>query len=297
MQDTLQLKAYGKINLGLDVLGVREDGYHEVKMIMQTVKLYDKLTFRILEEDEIRVHTNLNFLPVDENNLVYKAVKLIKDKYGIQKGLDIDLYKCIPVAAGMAGGSSDCAAALVGASRMFGLKLGKKTLMKLGVELGADVPYCILRGTALSEGIGELLTSLPPIPDCFILIAKPHISVSTKYVYQHLDEKKEIDHPDIDGMIQAIQDGNLEGITGRFGNVLEAVTIPEYPVIRDIKNMMLEAGAMNSLMSGSGPTVFGFFKEEETARNAAERIREKGLANQIFVVQPFNQYVTGQEGK
>lgn len=289
MQDTLQLKAYAKINLGLDVIGVREDGYHEVKMIMQTVKLYDKLSFRLLEKDEIKVRTNLKFLPVDNNNLVYKAVRLLKEVCHINKGMEIELFKCIPVAAGMAGGSSDCAAALVGASRLFGLNLSKGELMKLGVKLGADVPYCILRGTALSEGIGEVLSALPPIPDCFILVAKPPVSVSTKYVYEHLDAKEAVEHPDIDGMIQAIHDGDLEGITSRFGNVLESVTIPDYPVIKEIKEVMIKAGAMNSLMSGSGPTVFGVFKEEAVAKKAAEQIRGKALANQVFVVQPFNQ--------
>lgn len=291
MQDTLQLKAYAKINLGLDVLGVREDGYHEVKMIMQTVKLFDKLTFHLLDEDVIRIRTNLGFLPVNENNLVYKAVKLLKDTYHIQKGMDIDLFKCIPVAAGMAGGSTDCAAALVGASKLFGLHLDKQTLMELGVSLGADVPYCVLRGTALSEGIGEILTPLPPIPDCYILIAKPPVSVSTKFVYEHLDAKKNIEHPDIDGMVEAIKKGNLKGITSRFGNVLESVTIPEYPVIDDIKHIMLSNGAMNSLMSGSGPTVFGMFEDEEKARQVARMIREKELSNQVYVVQPFNQSI------
>lgn len=291
MQDTLQLKAYAKINLGLDVLGVREDGYHEVKMIMQTVKLFDKLTFHLLDEDVIRIRTNLGFLPVNENNLVYKAVKLLKDTYHIQKGMDIDLFKCIPVAAGMAGGSTDCAAALVGASKLFGLHLDKQTLMELGVSLGADVPYCVLRGTALSEGIGEILTPLPPIPDCYILIAKPPVSVSTKFVYEHLDAQKNIEHPDIDGMVEAIKKGNLKGITSRFGNVLESVTIPEYPVIDDIKHIMLSNGAMNSLMSGSGPTVFGMFEDEEKARQVARMIREKELSNQVYVVQPFNQSI------
>lgn len=291
MQDTLQLKAYAKINLGLDVLGVREDGYHEVKMIMQTVKLFDKLTFHLLDEDVIRIRTNLGFLPVNENNLVYKAVKLLKDTYHIQKGMDIDLFKCIPVAAGMAGGSTDCAAALVGASKLFGLHLDKQTLMELGVSLGADVPYCILRGTALSEGIGEVLTPLPPIPDCYILIAKPPVSVSTKFVYEHLDARENIEHPDIDGMVEAIKKGNLKGVTSRFGNVLESVTIPEYPVIDDIKHIMLSNGAMNSLMSGSGPTVFGMFEDEEKAKQVARMIREKELSNQVYVVQPFNQSI------
>lgn len=288
MVDTLQLKAYAKINLGLDVVKKRADGYHEVRMIMQTVKLYDKLTFRLLDEDVIRLKTNLGFLPVNENNLVYKAVKILKDTYHVDKGMEIDLFKCIPVAAGMAGGSTDCAAALVGASKLFGLQLDKKTLMELGVKLGADVPYCVLRGTALSEGIGEVLTSLPPIPDCTILIAKPPVSVSTKFVYEHLDAKGLTEHPDIDGMVDAIQKGSLTGITDRMSNVLETVTIPEYPVIADIKNCMLEHGALSSLMSGSGPTVFGIYEDREDAQKAKQLIQDRKLANQVYVVQPFN---------
>lgn len=289
MNDTLQLKAYAKINLGLDVVRKREDGYHEVRMIMQTIKLFDKLTFRLLEEDEIRIKTNLGFLPVNEDNLVYKAVKLIKDKYDIKKGLEIDLFKCIPVAAGMAGGSTDCAAALVGAAKMFGLRLHKQELMELGVKLGADVPYCVLRGTALSEGIGEILTPLPPMPDCYILIAKPSISVSTKFVYENLRANELESHPDIEGMIDAIKNGSLIGITDRMANVLETVTIPVHPIIEDIKNCMKDNGAMNSLMSGSGPTVFGIYDSEEEAEKAREVIREKNLAHQVYVVKPFNQ--------
>lgn len=291
MKDTLQLKAYAKINLGLDVVRKREDGYHEVRMVMQTVKLFDKLTFRRLNEDIIRMKTNLGFLPVNENNLVYKAVKLLKDTYHVDKGMEIDLFKCIPVAAGMAGGSADCAAALVGASKLFGLHLDRKTLMELGVRLGADVPYCVLRGTALSEGIGEILTPLPPIPDCFIVIAKPPVSVSTKFVYEHLDAEELAEHPDIDGMVEAIQAGSLTGITERMSNVLETVTIPEYPVIDDIKRCMLEQGAFNSLMSGSGPTVFGVFENLDDAKRVKQLIQDRKLANQVYVVQPFNQVV------
>ncbi|MDE6759301.1 MAG: 4-(cytidine 5'-diphospho)-2-C-methyl-D-erythritol kinase [Lachnospiraceae bacterium] len=287
--ETLQLKAYAKINLGLDVVRRREDGYHEVRMIMQTVKLFDKLTFRLLEEREIRIKTNLGFLPVDKNNLVYKAVKLLQDTYGVEKGMEVDLFKCIPVAAGMAGGSTDCAAALVGASRLFGLGLSKKELMELGVKLGADVPYCVLRGTALSEGIGEVLTPLPPIPDCHILIAKPAVSVSTKFVYEHLDAEGIKVHPDIDGMIAAIKEGSLRGITDRLENVLETVTIPKYPVIAEIKSCMKKQGALNALMSGSGPTVFGIFEREEDAHMARRLIQERKLANQVYVVLPFNQ--------
>ena len=292
MNQTLQLKAYAKINLGLDVVRKREDGYHEVRMIMQTIKLFDKLTFRVLEEDEIRIKTNLGFLPVDENNLVYRAVRLLKDTYDVKQGMEIDLFKCIPVAAGMAGGSTDCAAALVGASRLFGLRLSKQTLMELGVKLGADVPYCIMRGTALSEGIGEVLTTLPPIPDCSILIAKPAISVSTKFVYEHLDANGLAFHPDIDGMVKAIHAYDLTGITECMGNVLETVTIPRYPVIQQIKDCMRAQGAVNALMSGSGPTVFGIFESEEMAIRTKERIKEDNLANQVYVVRPFNQDIS-----
>lgn len=287
----LQLKAYAKINLGLDVVRRREDGYHEVRMVMQTIKLYDKLTFRLLEEDEIRLKTNLGFLPVNEDNLVYKAVKLLKDTYNVKKGLEIDLFKCIPVAAGMAGGSTDCAAALVGAAKLFDLHLNKQELMELGVKLGADVPYCVLRGTALSEGIGEILTPLPSIPNCHILIAKPPISVSTKFVYENLKANELEKHPDIDGMVEAIKEGSLQGITDRMENVLETVTIPAYPVIEEIKDCMKENGAINSLMSGSGPTVFGIFDSKELAEKAREVIRNKDLAQQVYVVRPFNQTI------
>lgn len=289
MDNTLQLKAYAKINLGLDVVRRREDGYHEVRMIMQTIKLYDKLTFRLLDEDEIRLKTNLGFLPVNEDNLVYKAVKLLKNQYNIDKGMEIDLFKCIPVAAGMAGGSTDCAAALVGAAKLFGLHLSKQTLMELGVKLGADVPYCVLRGTALSEGIGEILTPLPPIPECHILIAKPPISVSTKFVYENLKANELQKHPDIDGMVGAIKEGNLRGITDRMENVLETVTIPEYPVIEEIKSCMKQHGAINALMSGSGPTVFGIYEDETMAEQARVILREKNLAQQVYVVRPFNE--------
>ena len=287
MKDRIQLKAYAKINLGLDVVRRREDGYHEVRMVMQTVQLYDKLTLNVLEEDDIRIKTNVDFLPVDESNLVYKAIKMLKDKYNIKQGMEIDLFKCIPVAAGMAGGSTDCAAALVGASRLFGLNLSNQDLMELGVKLGADVPYCIMRGTALSEGIGEVLTQLSPMPECFILIAKPPISVSTKFVYEHLDIAGVQKHPDIDGMVQAIKEGSLTGITERMENVLETVTIPAYPVIEEIKKVMKEQGAMNALMSGSGPTVFGIFESEEAAQQAKKQIRKQKLANQVYVVEPF----------
>lgn len=283
-----ELNAYGKVNLGLDVLRKREDGYHEVKMIMQTVKVFDRLTFSEMSEDKIELSSNLSFLPVNKDNLIYRACDMIKKDYGIQTGVRIHLDKHIPVAAGMAGGSTDAAAALVGMNKMFGLKISQDKLMEYGVKLGADVPYCIMRGTALSEGIGEVLTKLPPMPRCHILIAKPSISVSTKMVYENLHVDRLTYHPDIDGMIEALRAGSLRGITDRMGNVLETVTITRYPVIEEIKKVMLVGGAMNSLMSGSGPTVFGIYEDEGKARNTMKELRNKKLVKQAFVVLPFN---------
>lgn len=288
--EELNLRAYAKVNLGLDVVRKREDGYHEVSMIMQTVKLFDRLHFEKQQEDTIELTTNLKFLPVDENNLVYKIVRQLKEEFQIKEGIRIHLDKHIPVAAGMAGGSSDCAAALFGMNRMFGLNLSRKELMERGVKLGADVPYCIMRGTALSEGIGEILTPLPPMPDCYIVIAKPPISVSTKYVYEHLDLPNLEHHPNISAMIEALKNHDLKGITATMENVLETVTIHEYPVIKDIKTMMLEAGAENALMSGSGPTVFGIFTDKELAVKANDTIYQSGLAKQVYTVEPYNVY-------
>lgn len=283
-----ELNAYGKINLGLDVLRKREDGYHEVKMIMQTVKVYDKLEFGDIDDDKIELSANVPFLPVGEDNLIYRACDLIRKDYGIKRGVRIKLNKHIPVAAGMAGGSTDAAAALIGMNKLFGLKISEEKLMDYGLKLGADVPYCIMRGTALSEGIGEVLTKLPPIPSCYILIAKPPISVSTKMVYENLHADRLTYHPDIDGMIEAIHAKNLRAITDRMGNVLETVTIDRYPIIADIKDIMIEGGAMNSLMSGSGPTVFGIFEDEDRARSVMRYLRNNRYVKQAFVVLPFN---------
>ena len=277
-----QIKAYGKINLGLDVIRKLESGYHEVKMVMQTVGIYDELTFERIESG-IEIASDAAELPTDENNLIYKAAKLMKDKYHIREGLRIYLQKNIPIAAGMAGGSTDAAATMKGISRMFGLDIGILELMEMGVEIGADVPYCVIGGTALAEGIGEKLTPLELAPECYVLVAKPDINVSTRYVYEHLDLAGIEKHPDIDGMVEAISVGSLQGILDRMGNVLETVTIPAYPVIDDLKQRMKELGAVNSLMSGSGPTVFGIFLEKRAAEVALDRLAQEQLAKQIFV--------------
>ena len=298
----LSLKAYGKINLGLDVLRRREDGYHDVRMIMQTVGIFDRVDLIWKEEPGIQVETNLYYLPTNENNLVYKAAKLLMDEFQVQEGLLIRLRKFIPVAAGMAGGSSDAAAVLFGVNKMFRLGLTTEELMERGVKIGADVPYCILRGTALSEGIGEVLTSLSPVPQCQVLVAKPGINFSTKFVYEnlHANDLRPEQHPDIDGMIRAIKAQDLQGIADKLGNVLETVTVKEYPVIQEIKDKMLEFGAIGSLMSGSGPTVFGLFTNPKAAQQAYEELRygeSSGLAKQVYLTNFYNQKEENNHGK
>ena len=288
MSDSLKLRALAKINLGLDVLGRRENGYHDVRMVMQTIYLYDNVTLTKTEEPGIQLQTNLFYLPVDEKNIAYKAAKLLMDEFPIKEGVHIALDKHISVAAGMAGGSSNAAAVLVGMNRLFRLGLSEQDLMERGVSLGADVPYCVMRGTVLAEGIGEILTPLAPLPKCYILVAKPSISVSTKTVYEKLDAHEIEDHPDIDGVIAGLEAGDLKKVAGSMGNVLERVTIEDYPIIQEIKNAMVEAGALNAMMSGSGPTVFGIFEDRMLARQAQQKIRKAGLTKQVYVVNVHN---------
>lgn len=288
MKDTVQLKALAKINLGLDVIGRRENGYHDVRMVMQTIYLYDDVTIRKTDEPDIVVKTNLSFLPVNEDNIAYKAAKMLIEEFGIESGVEIILDKHIPVAAGLAGGSSNAAAVLVGMNRIFDLKLSQKDLMERGVKLGADVPYCVMRGTVLAEGIGEILSPLPPMPKCYILIAKPNINVSTKVVYEKLDSKPIEKHPDIDGILAGLEQSDIYKVAASLGNVLEAVTIEDYPIIEDIKDAMKEAGALNAMMSGSGPTVFGIFDDKKVARAAKETIKAMGIAKQVYLADVHN---------
>ena len=284
----IELKALAKINLGLDVLGRRENGYHDVRMVMQSIYLYDEVKLERTDRGGIAVRTNLGYLPTGEGNIGYKAAQLLKDEFGIADGIRIGLKKHIPVAAGLAGGSSNAAAVLFGMNRMFRLGLSEKDLMDRGVKLGADVPYCIMRGTVLAEGIGEELKVLPQMPRCTVLIAKPPVSVSTKVVYEALDAAEITDHPDIDGIIRGLEAGDLRQIADSMGNVLESVTIPMHPVIREIKQEMLDAGALGAMMSGSGPTVFGLFENRADAREAQKRIREKALTRQVYVTNIHN---------
>ncbi len=288
MENTLTLKALAKINLGLDVLGKRDNGYHDVRMVMQTIYLYDNVTLTKTEESGIRLETNLPYLPVDEKNIAYKAAKLLIDEFQIKKGVSIKLDKHIPVAAGLAGGSSNAAAVLVGMNRLFRLGLSQEELMERGVSLGADVPYCVMRGTALAEGIGEDLSALMPMPKCYVLIAKPPISVSTKMVYEALDAKEIVEHPDIDGVLEGLSKQDLTKVASSMGNVLESVTIEKYPIIADIKTAMKEAGALNAMMSGSGPTVFGIFDDRKTAKEAWYKLRNMKGAKQVYLANIHN---------
>lgn len=264
------LEPFAKVNLGLDIVGRRDDGYHEVKMIMQSVDLKDCMTLTVTDEDIVAIMTDSKDIPADDSNIVIKAIKLLKQEYGIKKGINVELKKNIPIAGGMAGGSADAAAALRGMNELFNLKLDDKKLCELGVKLGADVPYCIMGGTMLSEGIGEVLTPLKSAPDCYAAIVKPAFSVSTKKVYEAYDSLSgdRIIHPDIDGLIDAINEGDLYKMCTCMGNSLESVTEKDHPYITEIKRILEEKGAVKAMMSGSGPTVFAIFDDKDKANSA-----------------------------
>ena len=286
--DKIVTKAYAKINLGLDVLRRRENGYHDVKMIMQTVDLYDVLLVSKKEEDTITISTQRDEIPVNEDNLIYKAIKLMKDEYGFEGGVHVELVKNIPIAAGMAGGSTDAAAAMRAVNELFELNRPLGELEKHAVKIGADVPYCIQGGTVLSEGIGEVLTKLPNAPQCILLIAKPDIMVSTKYVYENLNLPELKKHPDIDAMVVAINEGDALKMIEPMDNVLATVTEEKYEIIKEIKQTMKRNGAIKAMMSGSGPTVFGIFETMVQAATAFDAIKEKGMAREIFISKFIN---------
>ncbi len=292
--EMLKYKARAKINLGLDVKKRFANGYHEVKMVMQTVDIYDELGFKQSKTPDIILsvagHDELGSI---SNNLIFKAAKLMKEYYSIKGGIEIHLHKNIPVAAGMAGGSTDAAATMLAMNEIFGLGQSKEKLMELAVRLGADVPYCIMGGTALAEGIGEKLTALPKPPKASLLVVKPPLMVSTKWVYDALDAGIIESHPDIDGMVEALKNNDLNGIASRMANVLENVTERKYSIISDIKNIMIDKGALNALMSGSGPSVFGIYESEHDAKAAAaymrDTLKDKKLRAQIFVTEFYNE--------
>lgn len=278
----VECKAYAKVNIGLDVVRRLESGYHEVRMIMQTVSLHDTLYMERCAQKGIRLVTDSEQLQDMEDNLIYRACRLMFDTYRLPGGVRIRLEKRIPIAAGMAGGSADAAAAFRGLNELFGLGLGMERLREHGVKLGADIPYCMMGGTYLSEGIGEILTPAPAMPACYVLIAKPPVSVSTGWVYENLHVHGLEVHPDIDGMLAEMEAGSLRGLAAKMGNVLESVTVRRYPVIRRLAGQMEEAGAVKAMMSGSGPAVFGLFETREACHGAYEQLQNHEGFAQLF---------------
>lgn len=271
--DSICIKARAKINLSLDVLGKREDGYHDVRMIMQSISLHDKVFLETIDERCIKVSCDKRWVPSNSDNIAYKAAAVLMDKFDIQKGLSIRIVKKIPVAAGLAGGSADAAAVLKGMNEIFSLNLKNDDLMQLGKSVGADIPFCIKGGTMLAEGIGEVLTDIKPLKNVNIVLVKPRISVSTAWVYKNLDIGKITSRPDTDLLISLIEENNIQKLGENMVNVLEAVTINKHGIINEIKDRLVRLGALGSMMSGSGPTVFGIFESRMDAEKAYENIK------------------------
>ncbi len=291
-RNIIERKAFAKVNLVLDVVSEREDGYHEVRMVMQNLGLHDTLKFALTgeeaqtpEEANILLKADSDKVPTDERNLIIKAIRLMYKTYNLKGGMEVELQKKIPVEAGMAGGSTDAAAAFHAVNELYGLGLTKEALMELGVKIGADVPYCIFAHTALSEGIGEVLTPVAPLPDCYVLVAKPPVSLSTKEIYEGL-KLDEVTHPDVDGMVQALNDGDLAAVCGKMGNVLETVSVEKHREIEAIKQTMMICHASGAIMTGSGPTVFGLFENEEYAKQAYDSINKQGIAETLVITHP-----------
>ncbi|SHK63611.1 4-diphosphocytidyl-2-C-methyl-D-erythritol kinase [Selenomonas ruminantium] len=279
------VEANAKINLTLDILGKREDGFHEVAMVMQTIGLHDTLSLEKIETG-IELTINVPWLKADEKNLAWRAAALMQEEFKLTDGVRIDLIKRIPVAAGLAGGSADAAAVLKGMNELYDLGLSQQKLCELGAQLGSDIPFCIMGGTMLATGRGELLTRLADMPETWVVLAKPRISVSTAWAYQNYDEQGAERHPDNEAIQRAIAHKNRKAVAGLLCNVLESVTIKKYDVIAEYKEMMLEHGAMASMMSGSGPTVFGLARSREQAEEIANVLRRETNAD-VFVTRTF----------
>ena len=267
------MEGRAKINLTLDILGTREDGFHEVAMVMQAVGLSDVLTLEKREAPGVGLSIDVSWLRADEKNLAYRAAKLMQEEYHLPGGVEIHLTKRIPMAAGLAGGSADAAAVLRGMDELYELGAGDEKLCELGARLGSDIPFTLMGGTMLATGRGEVLRRLPDFPETFVVLAKPHVSVSTAWAYGAYDAHPAEHHPDNDAMIHAIEAGDRRKAASFLCNVLESATIKRYEVISKLKEMMKEAGAMASLMSGSGPTVFGLAETQEQAENIAAAVR------------------------
>ncbi|KAB2328873.1 4-(cytidine 5'-diphospho)-2-C-methyl-D-erythritol kinase [Cytobacillus depressus] len=277
----LLVKAPAKINLSLDVLHKRGDGYHEVEMIMTTIDLADRLELTLLEQEEIKIISHNRFVPDDQRNLAYQAALLLKERFQVKKGVAITIEKTIPVAAGLAGGSSDAAAVLRGLNKLWGLGLSLDELATIGAEIGSDVSFCVYGGTALATGRGEIIKELPAAPTCWVILAKPFIGVSTADVYRRL-QLSSVKHPNTKEMIQAIEGGDYDQVCGLVGNVLEEVTFKLHPEVAQIKEQIKRFGADAVLMSGSGPTVFGLVRHDSRMQRIYNGLR--GFCDQVFAV-------------
>ncbi|MEE0955621.1 MAG: 4-(cytidine 5'-diphospho)-2-C-methyl-D-erythritol kinase [Eubacterium sp.] len=290
----MKIEAQAKINLALDVTGKRADGYHLVRMVMQSIQLSDLLEIEKTKESGIRLQiireqdSAADSLPANPENLAWKGAALLLGEFRPEGGVSMKLTKRIPVAAGLAGGSTDAAAAMIGVNKLFCLGLSGEELAGRSAAIGADVPFCIRKGTMLAEGIGEKLTGLPQMPDCTILIAKPPVEVSTPHVYKELDKRKEIRHPDLDAMIRALEEADLYKVASLMGNVLADVTESELPEIIQIRRLMMEGGAIGAMMSGSGPSVFGIFSERDKAEKTAENPELLKICRDIIATKPYN---------
>jgi 4-diphosphocytidyl-2-C-methyl-D-erythritol kinase len=286
--NSVSVKCPAKINLSLDVIGKREDGYHLLRMIMQTISLFDEITVT-RGQDDIRVYCENVDVPCNESNIAYKAAKLMIDTYKLNDSVEIIIKKNIPVAAGLAGGSTDAAGVIKAVDKLYNLNLSTKEMMDIGLRLGADVPYCIVGGTALAEGIGEELTSIKPINETWCVLAKPPVGVSTVEVYKGLRLNEILVHPDTDRLINYIEERNIKSLAENMVNVLETVTIKKYPIISEIKKTMVEFNALGSLMSGSGPSVFGLFNSRDAAERCFNRL--KNDLKEVYLIKTFDQGV------
>ncbi|NEW09600.1 4-(cytidine 5'-diphospho)-2-C-methyl-D-erythritol kinase [Paenibacillus sp. SYP-B3998] len=275
-------KAPAKINLSLDVLHKREDGYHEVEMVMTMVDLADRIEMQELPRDTIIISSQAGYIPLDEKNLAFQAARLIKDRYGVKQGVYIHLDKKIPVAAGLAGGSSDAAATLRGLNRLWHLNIPMEELQTLGAELGSDVPFCVTGGTAVARGRGERLEPIVSPPQCWVVLAKPPINVSTSEIYGKLNAREIKRHPSTSDVLEAIQKKQFDQLCGVLGNVLEEVTLDLYPQVRHLKECMQKLGADGVLMSGSGPTVFGLVSKEAKVPRIYNGLR--GFCKDVYAV-------------
>lgn len=286
--NSIILKGRAKINLTLDVVGKRENGYHDLEMIMQTINLYDTIFIRKTKVPGVRLTSNYSWLPTNEKNIAYRAATLFFEESGIKGGVAIEITKRIPVAAGLAGGSTDAAATLVGLNKLYGTHFSKEKLMEMGLKLGADVPFCIARGTMLAEGIGEVLTKLPPMPHTYLVLVKPPVSASTANVYKNLNLNNIKVHPKTSVVIQALEQGNMLEVAENMANVLEEVTIPMYPEIEDVKRLLIKYGAKGAMMSGSGSAVFGLFSSKEAAQKASKHLKMNHNMREVFVTTTYS---------